>query len=214
MLLSDFIKINPITMIVPSIKLESYNFGELLLQKLNNSSLSYDIPEENKNDIMIIVPTKGSTFNEIHHSSFINRNYEKFPKSIIFICGFDQLITIPKAFNYLRSLKYYKIPIIYSSILEQLVEINIKLLSDNYYQDSLIFNDKAIHVTNINLLSSTLKSALVDSRSQYNIFCYYHSYKDDWETLINYYNQVIDFYIKLMTSNGAVLSYDGKLTVN
>ena len=106
-----FIRKYPISFLMPSMKLQSYRYAEYLQQFLFDSHLSLDIPDQNNKDILIIVPTRSTTFEEMHHSTFLNKNYEKFPKSIIIIVGFDNLISMINPFDFMSVLSSYKIPI-------------------------------------------------------------------------------------------------------
>lgn len=198
-------------------KLGSYRFAELLSKNLVNSRVVEKVPYDNENDILIIVPTSHHVFNKLHHSHFTRLKYKKFPKSIIIVIGFDIMIKINNIFNDMKVLSNYKIPIIYSPILESEVDVRFQLIKSDNYDNSLSFNnhDNDIHILNPDDFNVTLRS-LFDSNDNYNIFCYYSNEleKNKFQEHIRYYNNIIQFYKRLISSDGKQLNNnDNKLVI-
>lgn len=210
---SDFINKYRICFIVPSMKIQSYRYGEYLQKFLPNSNLCNDVPDYNDKDIIIIVPTKSNTFENIHHSIFLTRKYKKFPKSIIIVVGFDSLISMDNSFDFMSILSSYKIPILYTSINDERVIIDIKLTDINDYKDCVNYNkykeDIVIHIIDNNEFIKKIKELLLNNngRDNYLIYCYYNGNdsKNKWMKIINNYLKIIDFFYDIMSSGNMEL---------
>lgn len=211
MLFSEFIKINRISIIVPSMRLSSHRFASLINDKLSNSFVSDNIPEENDSDILIIVPTNEQIFRELHHSKLTKKNYKKFPTSIVIVLGFDMMVKINDIFNNMVILSNYKIPVLYSPMLESIVEVQFKLIDRKSYNDSLIFNksDENIHLTNPHNFNNSL-SVMLDENNQekYMIHCYYTNGTNEkqlWKDKIEVFDNIMSLYSKLTLNDGKQL---------
>lgn len=204
---NTFIRKYPISFLIPSMKLQSYRYGEYLQQFLQDSQLSIDIPDINDKSIMIIVPTKSTTFEEIHHNSFLTKNYEKFPNSIIIIIGFDNLISMEDPLDFMSVLSSYKIPILYSSINDERIVIDIKMSHLNVYQDCINYTvdnkEPTFHIINYEEFIEKIKSILCNCyKNNYILYCYYGNEfdKEEWMKTINKYMRIIDFFLSVSSS--------------
>lgn len=209
--LEDFLKYYSIIFIVTGMRINSYRYGTFIQSFLDNSNLSYDIPEENNNNsILIIVPTKGSTFEELHHLNFTRRKYNKIPRNIIVILGFDNLVKMINPFEWMKLLNNYKIPIIYSSIEDYQINIKIELVSVYDYENSLLFNknNETLHIVNYQQFREKVTELLYKSIDvNLKIYCYYNDNlnQEQWEKELEEFNKVIDFYRRLISSDGKIL---------
>lgn len=213
-----FIKKFPICFIVPSMKLKSYRYGEYIHKFLPDSHLSIDVPETNNKEILIIVPTKSSSFEELHHLNFLEKNYEKFPRSIIVIIGFDNLISMINPFDFMGILHQYRIPLLYSSINDERIVIDIKLTDFNDYQDSVNYTkdngNMTLHVIHHEEFIDNLKSMNFEKSSNiYSIYCYYSNEADKqkWIEIIDRYIKVYEFFYKLMSSDALELKIENNM---
>lgn len=220
MKLSTFIRLNPISFIVPSLRLGSHKFAKLLNDKLLDSIVVDSVPDENENEILIIVPKNQEIFTELLPNKFLNRAYKTYPKSIIVVIGFDMMVKIYNIFEHMKSISKYNIPLLYSPLLESSVEFDFKLVNRHSYEDSLLFNkgENNIHITTPMDFSEVI-SKILDNNNEpmYNIFCYYWNIsreKSTYENLITYFNKVVDFYAKITTNDGKQLKFiDGEFIV-
>lgn len=208
--LKDFVKKYPIIFVVPSMNLSVYRYGEYLQTFLDNSNLSNDLPENNTKDILICIPTKNKTFEELHHSNFLKRNYEKFPKTIIVVIGFDNLIDMKNHFKWMFILSDYQIPLLYTSINNERISIDIKLIHLDNYEDSINYMKgiDAVHIIHKTVFNDRLKKLLTtSSSSNYKIFCYYSNTDDlnEWNKIINNYVDITEFYSNIIMSQGKEL---------
>lgn len=214
----DILRHHSIIFIVPSMKLNSYRFGEFLKEFFTDVNLSKDLPTTNKNETIIIVPTNSKTFEELLYSNFSKRSYEKFPKSIIVIIGFDVLLNISFPFEYISLLNQYNVPLIYSSINENNISIKIKMVNINSYENSLIYNsnNETVHITNYSDFNNIITDMITgNSESNYDIYCYYDdNNKNQWNEVIKKYEDVVKFYKKIIFSSGKKLDLEkGKLVL-
>ena len=207
-----FIKKYPISFLIPSMKLQSYRYAEYLQQFLTDSHLSVDIPDQNNKDILIIIPTKSTTFEEIHHSIFLMKNYEKFPKSIIIIVGFDNLISMINPFDFMSVLSSYKIPILYSSINDERIIIDIKLSHLNDYEDCINYTidnkDTIFHIIHYNEFINNIKRIIkTKNTNNYFIYCYYSNENDknEWIKIIDRYMKIVEFFYSILSSENMEL---------
>lgn len=221
MLFKDFIKISTISFVVPSMRLSSSKFANLLNERLLNSRVTYDLPDENMSDILIIVPTNAKVFEDILPSSYLNKNYTKYPHSIIVVLGFDVMIKISHIFEHIKAVSMYNIPVLYSPILETDIEFDFKLVNKTSYEESLLYNkgEGKIHITDPNTFNTQISKMLNrSSDSMYTIYCYYldkTNEKDVYKKKIKYFNEVVNFYSKLIRSEGKELKMlDNDFVVN
>lgn len=214
--LKDFLKYYSIIFIIPGMRINSYRYGSFIKSFLDDSNLSYDIPKENNNSTLIIVPTKGKTFEELHHLKFINRGFNKIPRNIIVIIGIDNLTNIVNPFEWMKLLNNYRIPIIYSSIEDYQIEINIELVSFQDYDNSVIFNrnNESLHIIDYQEFRNRVIDLIYNSfEMKLKIYCYYSDElsKDEWRKELEEFNRIIDFYKRVNLSDGKILVLENNL---
>lgn len=186
--LLDFLKHYKITFVLSNPHIDTYRVAEYIKEKLGGCNLSYDIPDENNSEIMIIVPTNGQTINRLHHNNFLRNNFLKFPKSIIVVLGFKELLQMN--LSYFDSLSEYKIPFLYFNPLNRDFNLEIELVSIESYNTSLEYNkdNNVVHALNF--------ETFIDSIDKTNkIYCYYTSENEElWKLFIERYTKIISMY--------------------
>lgn len=186
--LTDFLKHYKIIIVLVNPYIETYKAGEFINEKLNDSFLSYDLPEDNNSDTMIVIPTVNETFNELNHKRFLKRNYTKFPSSLVIILGIKELLRIN--IEFLETLSSYRIPIIQFNPLIKNFVLDIHTNYESTYKNSFIYNknNNAIHVFDFDSFINSIDKTNL-------IYCYYNdSNQNEWIDFFNKYMRILSMY--------------------
>lgn len=211
----EFLKRYSISIVVSTMKIDSYSFSQFISDNISqNVKIITEIPKDNFSDYLIFNPRDSSQFQELLHSKLLNRKYTKYPKAIIIVLSFDNLIDMELPFEKISILDRYKIPILYFSISDVETKYKINLVDIEFYEDSLRLNSsdeddvKYLHISNIMTFKSRLISS-IKSGNLINVFCYYtEENKNEWEKIIKECQEIDNFYDHILNSNGKILSYE------
>lgn len=209
--LTEFLKYYRIVFLIPGIKLNSLTFAEFIKSKLPRSSIYFDLPEENQSEIIIVIPTKESTFGDLHHTSFLERNYKVMPKSIIFICGFDRLLSMFNFKEWLGILTHYKIPVLHSRIANLGFDSSTELLSIELYKHAYEYYHGATIITEPRKFIDVVRSTILDkSKNSVKFMCFYQNneQKEAFIKAIEHYDDLLLFYMQINSSSSAALDLD------
>lgn len=223
----DFLKRYSITFVLGNIKIDSDSLSNFISDCLVNPTLenkeenknekvkiSSMIPETNDADYLIINTKDSSEFEELTYKKLLNRNYSKYPKGIIVVLTFDNLIDMEIPFNEMQILTRYRIPVLYCGISDEEINYKIKMINQDFYDDCLRLNPpedpKYLHISNLMTFKYKLKERLIDMTKNTNtieVFCYYNEEnRTQWLKLIKHCEDIEKFY-EQMTS-GQKLSYN------
>ena len=212
----DFLKIYPICFVLGTMKISSISLSGFISEYLPNSVVLTEMPVNNENDYIIFSPKDNSLFDEIIHTKLTNRPFTKFPKGIVIVISFDNLVDMEAPFTEMNILNTYRIPILYCVVCDENTNYKIKLVKDELYNDSMRINDdeNSLHITDPNIFEHMMKeklSHMTRVSSKVNVYCYYNiDNLDLWKRKIKICEDIQQFYNNVLSTDGKMLTYENE----
>uniref|UniRef100_A0A6C0BDD5 Uncharacterized protein n=1 Tax=viral metagenome TaxID=1070528 RepID=A0A6C0BDD5_9ZZZZ len=209
-----FIKHYPIVFVLGTMKIDSLQLASFIANNLGIKDFHTQLPDDNNDDYIIISPNNVLIFDEIIHTRLTKRPYKKFPKGIVIVLSFDNLVDMEAPFIEIKILTEYKIPILYCTICDENTNYKTKLLDVKYYNESLILNDSEsqIHIKNPDEFKSMMKEKLankVNISNKIEIYCYFNQInKDRWLHFLKIFESIEYFYFRVTNSNCKILDFE------
>ena len=115
-------------------------------------------------------------------------------------------------FDFMSVLSSYKIPILYSSINDERIIIDIKLSHLNDYEDCINYTidnkDTIFHIIHYNEFINNIKRIIkTKNTNNYFIYCYYSNENDknEWIKIIDRYMKIVEFFYSILSSENMEL---------